>query len=128
MDQDSAPSAWVWSEYKGVLSARESGAPLGNEASAPLAWVWSQYQGEASQTQSESEGTSQRTTIKRGIILLVGVLSGFMSAWLSVLLLTLALFWIAWGWEPRRTEDFIGRLPMGSFILKAATRLNRLLS
>jgi hypothetical protein len=69
---------------------------------------------------------SNRT--KRGAILLVGVLSGLVSVWLSVALLALAAFWIAWGQEPRRMEEFVGSLPYGNQLLEAAVKLDQFLS
>jgi hypothetical protein len=49
---------------------------------------------------------SDRT--KRGIIIAVPVLAGITSFWLAALLLVLAAALIAWGQEPKRTEEFVG--------------------
>jgi hypothetical protein len=114
------------------------------ERSASLAWVWSQYKGEFPQTTSERElaswtaaartmrqgGTtmilSNRT--KRGIILAVAVLAGLTSFWLGALVLVLAAVLIAWGQEPKRTEEFVEGLPFGNYLLKALAQLDLLLS
>jgi hypothetical protein len=39
-----------------------------------------------------------------------------------VLLLVLAALLIAWGQAPERTEEFVGRLPGGNYLLKAQDR------
>jgi hypothetical protein len=100
------------------------------EGSVPLAWVWSQYKGEFPQTTSERELASRTaaaramrpgaTTMilsnrtKRGIILAVAVLAGLTSFWLAALVLVLAAVLIAWGQEPKRTEEFVEGLPFGN--------------
>jgi len=114
------------------------------EGSVPSAWVWSQYKGEFPQNASELERTSwtaaARATrsggtkmglsnrAKRGIILAIAVVAGLTSVWLAALLLVLAAVLIAWGQEPKRTEEFVGGLPYGDYLLKALTRLDLLLS
>jgi hypothetical protein len=114
------------------------------EGSVRSAWVWSEYKGEFLQTATErewasrtagaratqSEGTnmflSDRT--KRGIILAVAVIGGLTSVWLAILLLVLAAALIAWGQQPKRTEEFLGGLPYGNYLLKALAQLDLLLS
>ena len=59
-----------------------------------------------------------------GIAAAVAVLATVVSAvWISVLLFVLAAFLIAWGMEPKRTEEFVGRLPYGNYLLKALAKL-----
>jgi len=114
------------------------------KGSVPSAWVWSQYKGEFTQTMSGREGGSQTATAgaarsggrimalsdrtKRGIIIAVAVLAGLTSFWLAALLLVLAAVLIAWGQEPKRTEEFVGGLPYGNYLLKALAQLDLLLS
>ena len=65
---------------------------------------------------------SNRT--KLGIILVVAVIAGLTSPLLAVLLLALAAFLIAWGQEPKRTEEVVGRLPYGDRLLKTLAQLD----
>jgi hypothetical protein len=118
--------------------------PADQEGSVPSAWVWSQYKGEFPQTMSGREGTSQTVAAqatrsggtiivssdrtKRGIIIAVAVLAGLTSFWLAALLLVLAAALIAWGQQPNRTEEFVGGLPYGNYLLKALAQLDLLLS
>jgi hypothetical protein len=69
---------------------------------------------------------SDRT--KRGIIIAVAVLAGLTSFWLAALLLVLAAVLIAWGQQPKGTEEFLGGLPYGNYLLKALGQLDLLLS
>ena len=69
---------------------------------------------------------SDRT--KRGIIIAVPVLAGITSFWLAALLLVLAAALIAWGQEPKRTEEFVGGVPYGKYLLKALAQFDLLLS
>jgi len=65
---------------------------------------------------------------KMGIALGVGVLAGLTSVWLSVLLLALAGFLIVWGQDPKRTEEFVGGLPFGNYLLKAMSQLDSIIT
>ena len=69
----------------------------------------------------------RKQTITMGIALAVAVLAMVTSLWLAVPLLAVAalLFW--WGLEPKRTEAFIGRLPYGSYPLKALAKLDSII-
>ena len=59
-----------------------------------------------------------------GIAAAVAILATVVSAvWISVVLFVLAAFLIAWGMEPKRTEEFVGRLPYGNYLLKALAKL-----
>ena len=72
----------------------------------------------------------RRKIITLGIAAAVAVLAAVVSSiWISLLLFVLAAFLIAWGMEPKRTEEFVGRLPYGgNYILKALAKLDSLLS
>jgi hypothetical protein len=62
---------------------------------------------------------NRKKTITLGIALAVAVLATVASAtWVTVPLFVLAALLIAWGMEPKRTEEFIGRLPLGNYLLK----------
>ena len=65
---------------------------------------------------------SNRT--KLGIVLIVAVLAGLTSPSLALLLLVLAGLLIVWGQEPKRTEEFVGRLPYGDRLLKTLAQLD----
>jgi hypothetical protein len=65
---------------------------------------------------------------KLGITVAVAVLVGLTSVSLAMLLLALAVFLIAWGQEPKRTEAFVGRLPYGGYLLKGLAQLDSILT
>jgi hypothetical protein len=60
-----------------------------------------------------------------GIAFAVGILSALTAVWIAVPLLVIAALLFAWGLEPKRTEEFVGRLPRSSYILKALAKLTR---
>jgi hypothetical protein len=63
---------------------------------------------------------SNRT--KLGITIAISVIAGLAFVWLAVLLLVLAVFLIAWGQTPERTEAFVKRLPYGNSIIGALSK------
>ncbi len=65
---------------------------------------------------------------KMGIALGIAVSAGLTSFLLALLLLALAGFLIVWGKEPKRTEEFVGGLPFGNYLLKAMAQLDSLIS
>ena len=69
---------------------------------------------------------SNRT--KLGIALAVTVIASLASVLLAVLLLTVAAFLIAWGQEPKRTEEIVGGLPFGDRLLRALAQLDVILA
>jgi hypothetical protein len=72
---------------------------------------------------------NMRKTIALGIALAIAVLATVASAaWITVPLFVLAAFLMAWGMEPKRTEAFVGRLPMGNYLLKALAKLDLTIS
>jgi hypothetical protein len=72
---------------------------------------------------------NSRKTITLGIALAVAVLATVASApWVTVPLFVLAALLIAWGMEPKRTEAFVGRLPLGNYLLKALAKLDLIIS
>jgi len=60
---------------------------------------------------------------KLGITLAIAVLAGLTSVLIAVLVLILAVFLIAWGQAPERTEAFVKGLPYGDSILNAIAKL-----
>jgi hypothetical protein len=60
---------------------------------------------------------------KLGITIAVAVLAGLTSVWIALLLLILAVFLIAWGQAPERTEALVKGLPGGNSILDALAKL-----
>ena len=69
-----------------------------------------------------------KQTITLGIALAVAVLAAVAAVWIAVPLLVLAGLLFAWGLEPKRTEEFLGRLPSGNYLLKALAKLDSLVS
>lgn len=65
---------------------------------------------------------------KMGIALGIAVSAGLTSFLLALLLLALAGFLIVWGKEPKRTEEFVGGLPLGNYLLKAMAQLDSIIS
>lgn len=65
---------------------------------------------------------------KMGIALGIAVCAGLTSFLLALLLLAAAGFLIIWGKEPKRTEQFVGGLPFGNYLLKAMAQSNSIIS
>ena len=65
---------------------------------------------------------------KFGATLAAGVLAGLISFWLSVVLLAVAAFLIAWGRDAKQAEDFIGGFPGGAHLLKWLAQLDAALA
>ncbi|MGH6795335.1 MAG: hypothetical protein ACREDD_01455 [Methylocella sp.] len=70
----------------------------------------------------------RKQQIKLGIALAVAVIGAFALVWIMVPLLVLAVLLFAWGLEPKRTEEFIGRLPSGNYVLKPLAKLDSIIS
>ena len=71
---------------------------------------------------------ARKQTITLGIALAVAIL-GTLTVWITVPLWVIAVLLFAWGLEPKRTEEFVGRLPYGSsYIFKALAKLDSMLS
>jgi hypothetical protein len=70
----------------------------------------------------------RKRTIKLGIAGAVAVLAVVGPVWLAVPLLLLAALLFAWGLEPKRTEEFLGRLPSGNYVVKALAKLDSIIS
>ena len=71
---------------------------------------------------------ASRQTITLGIALGVTVLAVVVRLWLALPLFAIAVLLFFWGLEPKRTEEFIGRLPYGSYPLKALAKLDSIIS
>jgi hypothetical protein len=96
--------AWVWSQYKAVLTEDNTGAaPLRLFGSSPTA-----------------DGvTSSTKRIKWGASLTVAMLVGLLFPKIALLLLIFAVLLILSGLDPKRFEDFCNQIPGGNVILKA---------
>jgi hypothetical protein len=70
----------------------------------------------------------RKQTITLGIALAVAIFAIFGSIWIAVPLLLIAGLLFAWGLEPKRTEEFVGRLPYGNYVLKALSKLDGIIS
>ena len=72
---------------------------------------------------------TRKQTITLGIALAIAIIAMFVPILIAVPLFVLAALLIAWGLQPKRTEESIGRLPYGSsYILKALAKLDSMLS
>ena len=72
---------------------------------------------------------TRKQTITLGIAVAIAILAMFVPILIAVPLFVLAGLLIAWGLQPRPTEESIGRLPFGSsYILKALAKLDSMLS
>lgn len=71
---------------------------------------------------------SRKQTITLGIALASAILAAVAVVWIALPLLVLAGLLFAWGLEPKRTEEFIGRLPAGNYVLKALAKLDSIIA
>ncbi|MGH6847341.1 MAG: hypothetical protein ACREC0_07850 [Methylocella sp.] len=70
----------------------------------------------------------RKQKIKLGIAGAVAVLGVLTSVWLALPLLAVAVLLFAWGLEPKRTEEFIARVPGGNYVLTALAKLDSIIS
>jgi hypothetical protein len=71
----------------------------------------------------------RKQTITLGLAVAVTILAAVVAVWIAVPLLIIAVLLFAWGLEPKRTEEFVGRLPYGgNYIVKALAELDSMLS
>jgi hypothetical protein len=70
----------------------------------------------------------RKQTITLGIALAVVILAAVAVVWIAVPLFVLAVLLFAWGLEPKRTEEFVGRLPSGNYVLKGLAKLDLIIS
>ena len=71
---------------------------------------------------------NRKKTITLGIAVAVAVLAIFVPVLMALPLFVVAALLIAWALQPEGTEAFIGRLPYGSYVLRALAKLNSMLS
>jgi len=69
-----------------------------------------------------------RTTFGIGLLLVAFAVIGNAYPWVSVPLVMLAIFFMAWGRDQRRIEALVGRLPAGSSLLKCLNQLDLIIS
>jgi hypothetical protein len=70
----------------------------------------------------------RKQTITLGLALAGVLLAAIAPVWIALPLLVLAVLLFAWGLEPKRTEEFLGRLPSGNYLLTALAKLDSLIS
>jgi hypothetical protein len=70
----------------------------------------------------------RKPKIKLGIAGAVAILSAFSVVWIALPLLLIAVLLFAWGLEAKRTEEFIGRVPAGKYVLTALAKLDSIIS
>ena len=70
----------------------------------------------------------KKNTITIGIALAVVILASITPVWLAVPLWVIAVLLFGWGLQPKSTEEFVGRLPGSSYILKSLAKLDPMLS
>jgi hypothetical protein len=70
----------------------------------------------------------RKQTITVGIALAGALLAAVTVVWIALPLLVVAVLLFAWGLEPKRTEEFVGRLPSGNYVLKALAKLDVIIS
>jgi hypothetical protein len=73
--------------------------------------------------------SGRKKTFTLGIALAIAVLAAFVGSFmlLTVPLLVISALIFAWGLEPKRTEEFVGRVPYGNYVLKALAKLDSML-
>jgi hypothetical protein len=69
-----------------------------------------------------------RTTLGIGALLVAAAVIGKAYPLISVPLVGLAVFLIAWGRDQRRVESFVGRLPAGRYLLNGLNQLDLIIS
>lgn len=113
--------AWVWSQYKGVISESKAepspAATTTEERVVPLRPVPSSTRGSASQ-----KSTQHRSMY--GVVIGLAVLAGLFFPTVAVLLLLVAALLIASGREPKKVDDFLASIPGGGFVNKALTQFD----
>jgi outer membrane biosynthesis protein TonB len=71
---------------------------------------------------------TRKNTITIGIALAVAILASITPVWIAVPLWVIAALLFGWGLQPKSTEEFVGRLPGSSYILKSLAKLDPMLS
>jgi hypothetical protein len=69
-----------------------------------------------------------RTTLGIALLVAATAVIGKAYPWISILLIMLAVFFIAWGRNQRRMEAFVGRLPAGPYLLTWLQQLDLIIS
>ena len=70
----------------------------------------------------------KKQTIKLGIAGAAAILAVVSPVWIALPLLVIVVLLFAWGLEPKRTEEFIGRVPYGNYVLKALAKVDQIIS
>lgn len=69
-----------------------------------------------------------RTTLGIALLVAVAAVIGRVYPWISIPLIMLAVFFMAWGRDQRRVEAFVGRLPGRRYLLKWLNQLDLIIS
>jgi hypothetical protein len=67
----------------------------------------------------------QRITI--GIALGIAVLGSITAAWIGVPLWAIAILLLGWGLQPKLVEQYVARIPYGSYLLKALAKFDSMI-
>jgi hypothetical protein len=67
----------------------------------------------------------QRITI--GIALGIAVLGSITAAWIAVPLWAIAILLLGWGLQPKLVEQYVARIPCGSYLLKALAKFDSMI-
>jgi hypothetical protein len=70
----------------------------------------------------------RKQTITLGIAIAVAILAMVGPPWIAFPLLLIAGLLLVWRLDPKRTEEFVGRLPYGSYVVKALSKLDGIIS
>jgi len=98
--------AWVWSQYKGVVS---------EEATATLLPLFGNSS--AKEPKSNEVGAASAKRTAWGVFLAVAMIIGLAFPKIALLLLIFSGLMILSGFEPKRFDDFFNAVPGGSVVL-----------
>jgi hypothetical protein len=70
----------------------------------------------------------KKQNIKLGVAGAIAILAAVSPVWIALPLLVIAVLLFAWGLESKRTEEFIGRVPAGNYVLTALAKLDSVIS
>jgi hypothetical protein len=70
----------------------------------------------------------RKQKIKLGIAGAAAILSAVSGVWIALPLLLIAALFFAWSLEAKRTEELIGRVPGGNYVLTALAKIDSIIS
>ena len=107
--------AWVWSQYKGVVS---------EEATATLLPLFGNSSAKGPKSNEVRAASAKRTAW--GVFLAVAMIIGLAFPKIALLLLIFSGLMILSGFEPKRFDDFFNAVPGGSVVLKISGYVGRI--